>query len=129
MAKQLDNEKVKMGNLIKVENLDRKHNRETYTHYAMKVEDENGDNERWLLFTEKQVMGVSKMLSRVSSFLKAGRLYPSVRNGKTSYYVKVANRNNEVWTVTERLLKTAEDRALRHSEDIPKQSRLADLMD
>lgn len=130
MAKQLDKRKVRMGSLILMENTKRKAT-ETKTHYALKVEDEDGGNERWLLFREKW-LGMETLVSRgLADKMKAGRLYKATRNEKTVSLCRICDQYDGalIIVLTERRLKMAEERAKKHPEDIPVQGKLSDLMD
>lgn len=134
MAKQIDNEKVKMGNLIKVENLNRKAPNATLIHYALKIEDSDGGNERWILFTERQKMAISKIVScEISELMKPGRIYKGVKQSgqKPVALCRIGNLNGgfEIWILTSKQIATAERRAKCNPEDIPKQSKLSDLLD
>ena len=134
MAKQIDDEKIKMGNLIKVENTERQAPNETFSHYALKVENADGKNERWLLFTPRQQMAISKICSvEIAALMKPGRIYKGVKiQGKRLMALcRIGNQNggNEIWALTANQIKTAEKRAKKNPEDVPKQGILSNLMD
>lgn len=134
MANQIDNEKVKMGNLIKVENTERQAPNETFSHYALKVEDADGKNERWLLFTPRQEMAISKIVSvEIAALMKPGRIYKGLKiHGKRPMALcRIGNQNdgNEIWAFTANQIKTAERRAQKNPEDVPKQGILSNMLD
>lgn len=134
MAKQIDNEKIKMGNLIKVENTERQAPNETFSHYALKVEDADGKNERWLLFTPRQFQAASTFISyNLADLMKSGRLYKAFKYGtnRVWYYCRIGNQDSGslLLKLTARQLATAEARATKNPEDVPKQGILSDLMD
>ena len=136
MARQLDKEKVKMGNIIGMANTERKHPNETMRHYALKVEDADGKNERWLLFTERQLMANTTLIfSELAETMKPGRLYKATRGRTKIRLCRVRNQYKGcegavfIIIITEKRLAIAEKRAQEHHEDIPTQGKLADIMD
>lgn len=76
MAKKIDKVKTKMGRLIRVENTKRPiftNAKKFYT--AVYVEDPSGDNERCLLFTDRELARASKRACRnKEDLLKLGFL-------------------------------------------------------
>ena len=63
-AKQIDEFKVVLGQMIKVQNQDKK-NLQCENYIAVQVEDEDGENERCLLFTEIQLADMPKITSKL----------------------------------------------------------------
>lgn len=109
MAKKLIDVTVKMGRVIPVENLNRKWN-ENAIYYSLRIEDENGGNERYGLFTEydmKKCPSVAHLLSTFTFMnsniqryaapvdrldaMKLGRIYKVVVYDKIAKIRKQAN--------------------------------------
>ena len=76
MAEIIDkNTDVKMGNLILVKNTQRKPT-ENGEYISIHVEDEDGENERCLLFTTIEISDMEKIGSKfLMENMKNGRLY------------------------------------------------------
>lgn len=130
MAKMLTDASVKMGVFLPVEN-QRPHRLAAGKYLALKVEAEDGGSERWLLFTEKEAIALRPVGGGSwRDSLKAGRLYPISIFGKTGYLLvaKLGELVNTLF-ITEAMIQRALDRAARNPEDVPKMSRLADMMD
>ena len=136
MAKQLDDTPVKMGTFIPVENQN-PHRLAAKKYLALKVEDEDGKNERWLLLTQGEVKSVRVRVSPgLTSVLKAGRLYeiPLPKNlnlnTKTQYLVRLDGLLTDgIYVVSSSFLAQGEERAKKNPEDVPKQGWLSDLKD
>lgn len=129
MGKELE---IKLGQFIEVENKN-KRNLENEDYIALQVEDENGDNERCLLFTKIELADV-KCISLKNWFTKdmvAGRLYLTTIGKQSFYLMKIFNssKDERVIKITKRLLKRAETRASKNPEDLTKKSYLTDLFD
>lgn len=121
---------AKMGIFYEVNNTKRK-NGENEKYMAIKVEDESGCNERWLMFTEREWLKLPSIdVSKTGAEqlkLKKGRLYECIKNG---IYQFVMNTGNGCITlITKNKLAKAEARAKRNQEDQPEQSWLADSLD
>lgn len=147
---------VKMGNLIPVDNQGKKWN-EAKEYQSVKVEDETGYNERYLLFTNNEISRFSKVIASLDSFIfnkiktgslssmvndmKFGRFYlcdvKSVTgNWVKAYLVKVRIRNKQdgefdttVFRIPYSVIKRAEKRSKRNPEDLAVTSWFADLLD
>ena len=132
MAVQLTDEKMKMGSLVPVQNLTPKLNAST-TYYNLKVEDEDGGNERILLITPSGVERLKRFkLGEWQSMMKPGRLYEFSRYGhkEKCYLVLIRVKGEDrVVRVGEWYLRDGLQRALANPEDVIKQSFLADAMD
>lgn len=62
---KIDKVKVVMGRLVRVENTRKpKLSNANSTYFAVQVEDADGDNERCLLFTEKQIETAARRAAR-----------------------------------------------------------------
>lgn len=67
MAKKIDNVKVKAGRVIEVQNTKRPvFSNAKKTYLSVWVEDPNGDNERCLLFTEREIRVAERRAKRNS---------------------------------------------------------------
>ena len=58
-AKQLDDNKIVLGQMVRVANQEKKFN-ENELYVAVQVEDEDGENERCILFTEIELSDMEK---------------------------------------------------------------------
>lgn len=146
---------VKMGNLVPVKNMGKKWN-EADNYNSIKIEDEHGGNERYVLFTDDELKSFSKVLSSLSDYLfnkihgsnyticsemKYGRLYLTDTKSVTgnwvkAYLLKVRIRNKEdgqydttVFRIPYSKLKRAEARGKRNPEDLAVVSWFANLFD
>jgi hypothetical protein len=133
MAKVLDNFRIKMGRLVRVANLSPRFGQNEVM-YALNVEDQDGGNERWLLFTELEIC----KLSEVSGITlhKPGRLYYHHKIGKRGRSLLCMMKYGGAvgfhrWNVAlpDSLLKRAEKRAQENPEDIPEKSKIVGLLD
>ncbi len=137
MAEQLNDVEIKMGTFIPVNNAKRRPN-ESNTYYAIKVEDEDGNNERWLLYTRKEIQKLSILIgSGWKDSLKAGRLYKLTRKRSSSktFIIRAMYPQSDtdyvetVIQASERWLNRGLCRAANNKEDIPDQSWISDLLD
>lgn len=128
MAEHLDKNRIEMGSLLLVKNLKR-HPNENKQYYALKVENYLGDNEEWLLFTEREFRTQFKpfWVETVTDELKNGRML-QINNDSFLLNVKHGDKVNP-FKITRRLHDLALTRAKRNPEDIPAQSKIADLLD
>ena len=130
-AKQLDNNEIKMGQSLKVSNQEKKPTaNEKYI--ALHVEDENGENERCLLFTEIEFADMEKVkLSSLIEAMKFGRLYPAYIDGRITNLVRIKNLTGQemILRLSQSQLEKADNRSLKNPEDLPKKGFLTDLMD
>jgi len=132
MAKQLDDTKVQMGTFIKVENLERKHIAEKHVYYALKVEDWNGDNDRWMLFTEKELKKFHPCVLMTSATVsKAGKIVAKVRVGNLVCNIMLLKNmpggKDGIYSVGDKALNRGLMRARKNQEDIPTESWLKRL--
>lgn len=133
MAKLVDEkQKVEMGVVVWVENLNKKASaKDRYA--AVKVEDENGKNERWLLFTKRELYSQRTYnIKGLSALMKRGRLYEGEWLMRDRYAVtlKLYSKENEIKTdcfflLPHPVIAKAEERAHANPEDIPKQDAVS----
>ena len=145
------NVEIKMGNLIPQPNKARKHVSEAETYYALKVEDENGKNERWLMLTVRDVAKLTEVFFDTEMCKKAGRIYAhhrtphqsvgfvaiNIPEGMPDAVIKIGRTEKTVkftpgihtYRITDTLISTWWKRALRNPEDIPAMGKLKDLFD
>lgn len=129
MAKQLTDAKVLMGNVIPVENLKHRFG-ENLNYLAVKTEDESGDNEEWLLFTKKELERTVLDMGGLTALMKPGRVYRYNVGKRRSFVVRlVFNGCPQTVLIGKSIVERARKRASRNPEDIPKQSKLADMLD
>ena len=133
MAEMIDNVEVKLGRAIRVRNLDPRHG-ETEVYVALQVEDLDGNNERCVLFTERE-LELCPVLD-ISWDLVPGRLYPYADNQYEGYIVKtfIYSAKRDEWyivvrRITAKRLSIAEDRAMKNPEDLTRKSWLVDWLD
>lgn len=131
MAEKIDDFKTVMGQMIMVKNQEKVATaNERYV--AIHVEDENGLNERCLLFTEIEIADMEKIyMDLLKSTMVAGRLYSARIDKKPVYLCLVKNRNNEemILRISPFKLSQAENRAFKNPEDLPEKDFLTDMMD
>lgn len=129
MALKLTRQKVVMGAVLPVHNLGKKP-RENKKYFAVKVENEDGKKEEWLLFTEKELNRSELNMGYLTDMLKPGRIHPHVVGSKKSFAVKLLFGNSpKTVLIGKSVLETARNRARRNPEDIPQQSRFLDMID
>lgn len=119
----------RMGKWYKVLNTLRRPS-ECETYHAIKVENELGDSEKWLLFTTAEKDGLTAYTMRPTTanviMMKEGRLYPVAKRGKKQYIAKL---DGSLVFLTDAKIRKAYARAQKNTEDVPKQSRIADALD
>ena len=122
--------KVELGQLIRVTNLN-KRAQENEIYVSLQVEDEDGENERCLLFTEIETSDMEKISGSFLSSLVCGRIYKCIIGRYQTNIVKVKNYTGEIkyFRLSNSQLKKAERRAARNLEDLTKKSALTDLFD
>ena len=122
--------KVELGQLIRVINLN-KHAKENAIYVSLQVEDEDGKNERCLLFTEIETSDMEKISASFLSSLVFGRIYKCIIGRCQTNIVKVKNYTGEIryFRLSNSQLKKAERRAARNLEDLTKKGVLTDLFD
>ena len=122
--------KVELGQLIRVTNLN-KRAQENEIYVSLQVEDEDGENERCILFTEIETSDMEKISASFLSSLVFGRIYKCIIGRRQTNIVKVKNYTGEIryFRLSNSQLKKAERRAARNLEDLTKKSVLTDLFD
>jgi len=127
---------VKLGNAFVIGNKQKKPS-EANTFVAVYVEEENGKEDRCLLFTEKEYAKLSRIYCEsFTSMFKAGRLYSVSSKSICSYFVLVNEYSPSTRTFTPLIkriplsaLVKAENRAIKHPEDIPSRAFFSKLFD
>ena len=122
--------KVELGQLIRVTNLN-KRAQENEIYVSLQVEDEDGENERCILFTEIETSDMEKISASFLSSLVCGRIYKCIIGRYQTNIVKVKNYTGEIryFRLSNSQLKKAERRAARNLEDLTKKNALTDLFD
>ena len=122
--------KVELGQLIRVTNLN-KRAQENEIYVSLQVEDEDGENERCILFTEIETADMEKISASFLSSLVCGRIYKCIIGRYQTNIVKVKNYTGEIryFRLSNSQLKKAERRAARNLEDLTKKGALTDLFD
>ena len=132
MAEIIDkNMKIKMGNMVRVKNTQKKFN-ENDLYISIQVEDEDGNNERCLLFTEIEISDMEKIKCQfMNDNMKAGRLYKANINGCDTNLVKVVHRDGRemIFRLSNSQLESADFRSLRNPEDLTVKGFIEDLKD
>lgn len=132
MAEIIDKDvDIKMGNLILVKNTKKKPT-ENDEYVSLHVEDEDGKNERCLLFTQIEISDMEKVQSKF--FLKSmknGRLYKVVIDGNQTNLVKVAHKDGRemILRVSNTQLEKADFRRIKNPEDLTEKGFWEDLKD
>lgn len=122
--------KVQLGQLIRVTNLQKKlHENDIYV--SVQVEDEDGENERCILFTEIEAADMEKIFASFLTTLKHGRIYKCIIDKKQTNILLVKNYNGEdkCFRLSNTQLIKAEKRAKRNLEDLTVKSKLTDMFD
>ena len=122
--------KVELGQLIRVTNLNKKlHENDIYV--SLQVEDEDGNNQRCLLFTEIETADMEKICGSFLNSLKCGRIYKCIIDRHQTNLLRVKNYTGEdkFFRLSNTQLTKAEKRALKNLEDLTQKSKLTDLFD
>lgn len=130
-AQQLDTNKIKLGQIIRVANKEKKI-QENQNYIAIQIEDENGDNERCILFTEIEFSDLEKITFNFAfEKMVNGRLYNAIIDKKETFLVKLTNGTGEekIYRISKTQLNSAEERAKKNPEDLTKKNWFVDLMD
>ena len=130
-AKILDNAKVVLGQMIKVQNQNKKPT-QNVNYIAIQVEDEDGNEQRCLLFTEIELSDMKQIRSKfLMDNLVAGRIYKFVIGNSNTFIMKIINRNGEqkILRINKSKLKKAQFRAYKNEQDLTKKDWLTDLLD
>jgi hypothetical protein len=131
MVKKIEELEVKLGQMLKVANQEKKFN-ENELYVSVQVEDENGENERCLLFTEIELSDMEKITFDFAfEKMVCGRIYKAVIDQKETNLIKMTNAigENKIYRVSNSQIATSEERAKRNPEDLTKKSLITDLMD
>lgn len=122
---------VKLGQLIKIENKEKKSTENSY-YIALQVENYDGKNERCILFTENEVKNATRINydNFFIEYMKAGRLCPFIFNSN-SYLIKVFDENEQelVLKFSKKVIEAADERARKNPEDLTKKSFFRNLID
>ena len=91
-AKQLDENKIKLGNVVRVANQEKKvHENEQYI--AIQIQNEDGNDERCILLTETEFSDMQKITFEFAkNKMIAGRLYNAIIDKKQTFLVKINNK-------------------------------------
>ena len=130
---------AKMGHLYKVANTRKKSTANAW-YYAVKLEDADTGEEFWAMFTECQWVSFTAFWAPKKYWLrealgKLGQFRKMPRNGKNGIIVTIdvshVKKDGQalIVQITESALLKARARAEKNPEDIPYQSKLADLLD
>lgn len=125
--------KARMGSLIVVDNTN-PHPNASSSYMAVWVEDEDGGNERCLMFRKREVdrfpaFSFPKSMG-IEGRMKAGRLYCLTTGTVRFYVVKILIGKDEmVVKLTDKKIALAERLAGSNSEDIPARGALRNLVD
>ena len=125
------NTDIKIGNLVLVKNTQKKP-MENSEYISLHVEDEDGENERCLLFTLVEMSDMEKVQSKfLLNNMKNGRLYKVVINGNQTNLVKVVHKDGRemILRISNTQLERADFRRINNPEDLTKKGFLEDLMD
>ena len=132
MAEIIDkNTDVKMGNLILVKNTQRKPT-ENGEYISIHVEDEDGENERCLLFTTIEISDMEKIGSKfLMENMKNGRLYKFMIAGSETNLVKVRHRDGRqmIFRISNTQLDKADFRRIKNPEDLTEKGFWEDFKD
>ena len=125
--------KIKMGTMKVVKNTNPRPNASA-SYVALWVEDEDGGNERCLMFRKSEVEKFPEFAfpssMGIEDRMKTGRLY-RISSGTTEFYtVKVVDGDDEkVVKLTDKKIDVAERLAESNKEDIPDRGFWNDLTD
>lgn len=132
MAEIIDKDAdVKMGNLILVKNTKKKPT-ENDEYVSLHVEDEDGENERCLLFTQIEISDMEKVQSKFFlDSMKNGRLYKVVIDGNQTNLVKVVHKDGRemIFRISNTQLEKADFRRIKNPEDLTEKGFWEDLRD
>ena len=124
------NLKIVLGQLIRVKNLNKKLHENTI-YVSLQVEDEDGNNERCLLFSEIQIADMEKVSGSFFNNLIYGRIYKCIIGHIKTNIIKIKNYSSEdkFLRISNTKLLKAEKRALKNLEDLTIKSKFTDLFD
>lgn len=132
MAEIIDKDAdIKMGNLILVKNTKKKPT-ENDEYVSLHVEDEDGENERCLLFTQVEISDMEKVQSKFFlDSMKNGRLYKVVIDGNQTNLVKVVHKDGRemIFRISNTQLEKADFRRIKNPEDLTEKGFWEDLKD
>lgn len=132
MAEIIDKDtNIKIGNLILVKNTKKKPT-ENDEYVSLHVEDEDGENERCLLFTQIEISDMEKVQSKFFlDNMKNGRLYKVVIDGNQTNLVKVVHKDGRemIFRISNTQLERADFRRIKNPEDLTEKGFWEDLKD
>ena len=131
MAEIIDkNLEVQLGQLIRVKNL-KKTSTENTVYVALQVQDQDGENERCILFTQIEIADMQKIQAQFLNKMVCGRIYKFQINKIETNIVKVKNYSGETkfFRISKSQLKKAEKRAEKNKQDLTKKSPFTNMMD
>ena len=131
MAEIIDkNLEVQLGQLIRVKNLKKTHTENT-VYVALQVQDQDGENERCILFTQIEIADMQKIQAQFLNKMVYGRIYKFQINKTETNIVKVKNYSGETkfFRISKSQLKKAEKRAEKNKQDLTKKSLFTNMMD
>ena len=125
---RIDTQKVRLGQSIRVINQEKKNN-ENSIYVSLQVQDEDGNNERCLLFTQIELSDMQQV--KLPFDMVIGRLYSVEIDRKKTFLVKIINYNDQerILRISPHQLAMAENRMYRNPEDLTKKDKLTDLLD
>lgn len=131
MAELLEDEKVRLGAVIKVKNSEEGAT-QNKVYYAIQVEDQNGNNECCMLLTEKEYNKLS-CINPTEKLLKEftpGRIYPITHGKRNSNWIRLIDDNLEFLVqMSDKLIIHAISRGDKHPKSTTKKSFMEDLLD
>lgn len=121
---------IKLGQLIRVTNLNRK-SLENELYVSLQVEDEDGNNERCILFTEIELSDMQKISGNFLTSLKDGKIYKCKIGNRDTNIIRVKNYigMDLFLRVSNSQLRKAEKRAERNKEDLTEKSIWTNMFD
>jgi hypothetical protein len=99
---------------------------------ALWIEDTDGNNERCIFFTRKEVQKMTKLKFPFHDNMVFGRLYMAFIYGRHTNVIKIrlSNKLEIITTLSNNRIKKLEDLAMKkYRKLIPKKSRFIDMLD
>ena len=117
-----------LGVLIKIKNTKKQKNENDF-YISLRIEDENGKNERCLLFTEDEIKKMEKIkLPFIQEDMSFGKIYKASIGNINTNLIKVKNGTETVvFRISESQLKKADFRSIKNVEDLTKKGFLVDF--
>jgi hypothetical protein len=138
MAELIDDMPIKLGQLIRVRNVERSkdlknHRAESIEYVSLQIEDEDSNNERCILFThiehtDMESVGLPEVLTEKMVY---GRLYPCIIGKRSTFFCKVKHWDGRtrILRISKTQLTKMDKRAKAHPDSCTKKSLLTDMMD